>query len=147
MEVIIVVAIIAVTSSVLVSGFSIVPSMNVKSGINKISSLLSYTRVSALSGKQNAYLEITKTDDTYYAYVFCDTGQINSENLGNNIAVFFTNTSGDIQEVDESTKLALYYNNIGAFSEEVTVESIIVKSSNESKRINITPTTGHHEIA
>ncbi len=146
-ELIIVVAIITISSAVLATGFSYVSNSSTNNSINKVSSILSYTRVNTISGKPNVYLEITKQNNIYTATVYANSQPINTEKIGENITVLHQNLNGDTITVDENEKLYIKYDLTGAINSEVDIVSITVKNANKSARINITPATGYHEIA
>ncbi len=146
-ELIIVVAIIAVLIPVATSGIAQVSSNSVNETANNISSSLSHCRVSTMSGQVEPITIISFDGDAYYSTTYSGAEQLRQERIsGNNVRVSYTNTNGDETRIEESTPLEISYDLTGALLAPTDIERITVSAGNNERSVVITPSTGYHEI-
>ncbi len=152
-ELIITVSIIAIASSLMFASLTQTTSMSVDESANKISSLLSYTRVATLSGKIEPYLEISAVDGEFYGTVYAKDAQtdayeqIHSENIGDkSVKLSHENEAGAITPIVEGENYRISYSLGGAVENPENHKSIMVIAGYETVSIEITASTGYHEI-
>lgn len=146
-ELVIVIALIAVLGSVLVYSFSLVTGQEARQCANNISTVLDKAKNYSLtkSASSDAYVEISKEASgeyvaTYYAPDSpindsavpgsADYVQLENENIGKRtVRVTVSLEGGASSEINETTSLRIYYDRVsGAFK-----EAVIVSGTSETK--------------
>ncbi len=146
-EVIIVAAIIAVLSSVLISGVSLVSSSGAAQSVNAISSALSFARVKTMSGEPSVELVISLEEGGYYCTVFANGEEAQKEMIADTGAqLFYTESSGVPTFISSTNTLEIAYDISGALSKPIELQTIEMHVGNTVYAIKITAETGFHEI-
>ncbi len=145
-EVIIVVAIIAVLSSAAVVTTYQVSSTNAKQTANEIAGMLSRCRMSTLSGMVDPYLEISGNNGDITATLFANGHQIEIEEVATNaVNVSFT-IGGTTTEMTGNQSLTIRYDTSGAITSPMDIQTITASSGSKRYTINIVAATGYHEV-
>ncbi len=150
-ELIIVVAIIAVLTSVVATTTYQVFATNAKQSINEVSSMLSSCRVSTLSGAVNPVFELSYVDGNVNATI-SSNGRKEQEQIATSaVTVSYTIDDGTVDGKtttldDNSDKLEIRYDSSGAIKEPTNIKSITVNSGSKIYVLTFTPQTGYHEV-
>lgn len=145
-ELVIVIALMAVVGSVFAYSFSMVTGQESRQCANNISTVLDKAKNYSLtkSASSDAYVEISKGTDGYIAVFYAPVSPINAsavagsadyvqlekENIGKKaVGITVTLEGGSSFEISETTKLRVYFNRVsGAFK-----EAVVVNGSSETK--------------
>ncbi len=145
-ELMIVVAIIAVLTSVVVTTTYQVFATNAKQSINEVSSMLSSCRVSTLSGAVNPVFELSYVDGNVKATI-SSNGRLEQEQIATSaVTVSYTIDGTTTTFDDNSDKLVISYDGSGAIKEPTMIEKITVTSGAKVYVLTFTPETGYHEV-
>ncbi len=151
-ELIITISIIAIAGSVVATSLSHTASIVGEESANVISSLLSYTRVSTLSGKIEPFLEISVVDEKTYGTVYAQNGQgdyeqIHSEKIGDaDVEFSHTDAAGVNTPITDTHSYTIAFLSNGTIKDPDDHKSISVITGYETLLIEITTSTGYHEI-
>lgn len=145
-ELVVVIALMAVLGSVLVYSFSMVTGQEARQCANNISTVLDKAKNYAMtkSGSSDAYVEITKGSDGFIATFYkpvspindsavpgsADYAQLETESIGKKaVGVTVTLEGGSSFEINETTRLRIYFDRVsGAFK-----EAVVISGSSETK--------------
>ncbi len=143
-EVIVVIAIIAIMSTVFVSTMSQVTIAELGDAATSTAALLSHGKVSTLSGEPNVTVEIWGDAGGFYGAVYSDGRTQNEEKLIKaGTVVSYTDASGG-GTIDSGDTLEITFNrNTGAFESPSGISSISFSAGNTIRTVEITASTGY----
>ncbi len=148
LEIIIVVAIIAVSATALLTSMSIVPQSAANGAANEIKAMLSQCRVETLGGKPDMTFELTYTDgEGFHGTIYSEGNLVSREHIaGVNIEVFYM--LGDTRtKIEDGASLTLSFDgSTGALKDPLQLSSIECLGGESSYFIKITASTGFMEL-
>ncbi len=149
-ELIIVVAIIAVLTSVVATTTYQVFATNAKQSINEVSSMLSSCRVSTLSGAVNPVFELSYVDGNVYGTILSNGRKEQEQIATAAVTVSYTTKVGETETTttldDNADTLEISYDTSGAIKQPLNIHRITVSSGSKVYNLTITPETGYHEV-
>ncbi len=150
-ELLIVVAIIAVLSGITAMSLSVVSSSDVRETTGDIYSLISRCKVETLSGKVSPQLVISfdATEGAYYGTIHIEGVANARERVGEaGMTIGHTvSSSATVHNVTAEVPLTITFNReTGAVSSPIGINSVIVTAGNSTGTIGITASTGYIEI-